>query len=162
MTRRNGCSTKRSTRTRGTGRSSTTSPASRLSRASTTPPSTISRPRSPLSRNSPNWRRPTRTSSPSGTIPGSPRRPELGEPVQIDQERAELPETLRAEFLLPTALDLGDGLTDDADGGGAARREGDALGAEVVGVRSPLEVAETLELAQEMVQGLLADPEPRR
>ena len=38
--------------------------------------------------------------------------------------------------------------------------EGDALGAQVVGIRSALEVAEPLELAEQVVEGLLADPEP--
>ena len=44
----------------------------------------------------------------------------------------------------------------------AAWCEGDAFGSQVVGVRSALEVAEALELAEQVVQGLLADAQPRR
>ena len=63
-------------------------------------------------------------------------------------------------MLRPTGLHLGDGLADHGDRGDAAWREGDALGAEVVGIRTALEVAEAFELAEQVVEGLLADPQP--
>ena len=72
----------------------------------------------------------------------------------------ELGEALRAELLRPGGLEIDDRLADDADEGVAADGEGDALAAEVSRVRSALEIAETLELAQQVVEGLLADAPP--
>jgi hypothetical protein len=69
---------------------------------------------------------------------------------------------LLAELLGPFDLELADGLADDADRGDAARAEGDALRAQVVRVGPALEVAGTLELAEQVVERLLADPQPRR
>ncbi len=51
---------------------------------------------------------------------------------------------------------------DHANRGGAAWGEDDAFGAQVAGVWSALEVVEALELAEEVVEGLFADPQPGR
>src|SRR5215213_8205584 len=75
--------------------------------------------------------------------------------VELEQEGAELGEPLRAELLCPGRLDLGDCLADDADRGGAASGQRDTLGAQVVGIWLALEVAE------QVVEGLLGHPEPR-
>src|SRR5438552_5938113 len=80
--------------------------------------------------------------------------------VELEQEVAELREARRAELLRPGGLHVGNCLADYANRGGAASREGDPFGAEVVGVRSSLEIAEALELAEQVVEGLFADPEP--
>ena len=80
--------------------------------------------------------------------------------VELEQEGTELGEAFSAEFLRPRGLEIGNGLADHADRGAAARGEGDALGAEVIRIRSPLEVAEAFELAQQVVEGLLADAPP--
>lgn len=53
-------------------------------------------------------------------------------------------------------LDLGDGFADHADRRVAARGEGDAFRTKVVGVWLALEVAELLELAEQVIQCLLA------
>ncbi len=86
------------------------------------------------------------------------RRHALGQPVELEQKVAELVETFRSELLSPGGLDLADGLSDHANRSDAAWSEGDALGAKVVGIRSTLEIAEPFELAEQVVQGLLADP----
>jgi hypothetical protein len=80
--------------------------------------------------------------------------------VELEEEAAESGEALRAELLRPGGLHFADRLADDADRGGAAAGEGDAFGAQVLGIWSALEVAEALELAEEVVEGLLADPQP--
>ena len=64
-----------------------------------------------------------------------------------------------AEQLSPGRLHLGDGVADHLDRGAAARGEGDAFGAEVVGVGLALEVVAALELTQKVVERLLADPQ---
>ena len=89
-----------------------------------------------------------------------PRQARLRRLVEFEQEAAELGEALRPELLCPGALDFGDGVADYANRGGAAGGEGDALGAEVVGVRSALEVVEALELTEQVVERLLANPQP--
>jgi hypothetical protein len=71
-----------------------------------------------------------------------------------------LGEAFRAELLGPGGLDFADRLADHAHHRLAASGEGDALGAQVVGIRSPLEVVEALERAEQIVEGLLADPQP--
>src|SRR3954463_10778509 len=86
----------------------------------------------------------------------------LRELVEVEQEKAELREAFRAELLRPGGFHLSNGVTDHADRGVAARREVDPFRAEVVGVRSAVEVAEPLELAEQMVHGLFADPQPGR
>jgi len=62
---------------------------------------------------------------------------------------------------VPGPSDLGDRLADDADRRGAASGQHDALGAQAVGIGLALEVVEALELAEQVVEGLLGDPEPR-
>ena len=69
-------------------------------------------------------------------------------------------EALWAELLRPGGLDFADRLADDADRGSTAPGEGDTLGAQIVGIRASLEVAEPLELAEQVAEGLLADPQP--
>jgi len=83
---------------------------------------------------------------------------QLGQPVELEQKVAELVETFRSELPSPGGFDLADGLSDHAHHGYAAWSERDALGAKVVGIHSTLEIAEAFELAEEVVQGLLADP----
>lgn len=70
-------------------------------------------------------------------------------------------EALGAELLCPGGLEFVDRLADGERRGGAALGEGDAFGAEVVRVRSAFEVLEALELAEEVVEGLFANPESR-
>src|SRR5215207_2835960 len=84
----------------------------------------------------------------------------LGGVVELEQEALELGEALRAEALCPGALDLGDGVAERVDRAGAAWGQGDAFGALVVGIGSALEVVEALELAEQVVEGLFADPQP--
>jgi hypothetical protein len=72
-----------------------------------------------------------------------------------------LGEGLRAELLCPGGLHFADRLADHADRGGSSSREDDAFGAQVIGIRSALEGLEALELAEEVVEGLFADPQPR-
>src|SRR5215211_3279063 len=84
----------------------------------------------------------------------------LGGVVELEQEALELGEALRAEALCPGALDLGDGVAERVDRAGAAWGQGDAFGALVVGIGSALEVVEALELAEQVVEGLFADPKP--
>jgi hypothetical protein len=82
-----------------------------------------------------------------------------GELVERQQQLAELQEAFRAELSRRGGLDLGDGFADQADGGVAAGGEGDAFRPEVVGARPAVEVAELLELAEQVVQRLFADPQ---
>ena len=84
----------------------------------------------------------------------------LREPADFEQEVAELGEAFRAELLRPGGLDFADRLADHADRGVAAWGEGDAFGAQVVGIWPAFEVAEALELAEQVVEGLFADPQP--
>src|SRR5215208_1797894 len=83
---------------------------------------------------------------------------QLGQPVELEQEVAELVETFRSELLSPCGLDLADGLSDHAHRSDAAWSESDAFRAKVVGIRSTLEIAEPFELTEQVVEGLLADP----
>src|SRR5262249_26858637 len=76
--------------------------------------------------------------------------------VEIVEESAELGEAFWPELLCPGGLHFADRFADDLDRGGAAWGEGDALGAEVVGIRSALEVVEALELAEQVVERLFA------
>src|SRR5829696_9903318 len=84
----------------------------------------------------------------------------LGGVVELEQEALELGEALRAEALCPAALDLGDGVAERVDRADATWGQGDALGALVVGIGPALEVVEALELAEQVVEGLFADPQP--
>jgi hypothetical protein len=72
----------------------------------------------------------------------------------------ELGEAFGAELLRPGGLHFADGVADHVDCGGAAWGECDAFGAEVVGIGQALEIVEALELAEQVVEGLLADPQP--
>jgi hypothetical protein len=80
--------------------------------------------------------------------------------VEGEQECLQLREPLGAELFRPGRLDLIDCCSDDANCGSAAFRDGDPLAALVVWVGPSLEVAELFELAQEVVEGLLADLQP--
>jgi len=71
-----------------------------------------------------------------------------------------LGEAFWAELLCPCGFDVADRVADHADCGGAAWGECDAFGAEVVGIRLALDVAEALELAEQLVESLFADPQP--
>ena len=65
-------------------------------------------------------------------------------------------ETLPPELLLPVPLDLAHSVSDDVGGLFATRREDNAFRSSVVGVDLALEVAESFELAEEVVDRLLA------
>jgi hypothetical protein len=80
--------------------------------------------------------------------------------VELQQEAAEPREARWAELLCPRGLHFADRLADHANRGGAPSGEGDAPGAQVVGVWSALEVAEAFKLAEKVVEGLFADPQP--
>jgi hypothetical protein len=58
-----------------------------------------------------------------------------GQPVEVDEEVAQLGEALRAELLRPLGLQFGDRLPDDANRVDAAVSKHHTLGAQVVGVR---------------------------
>jgi hypothetical protein len=60
----------------------------------------------------------------------------------------------------PGGLDLGDRLPHHVARRNTASGEGNALGAHVVGIRAALEVVEALEFAEQVVERLLADPQP--
>lgn len=69
-------------------------------------------------------------------------------------------EALAAELFLPVSFDLAYGIPDRVGSLFAAGREGDAFRAAVVRVGSALQVAASLELAEEVVDRLLAHPSP--
>lgn len=105
------------------------------------------------------WRRaPARTPSP--VLPAV-RRPEvrpLPAPqysVEAGQQRAQRLEVRAAERLREFLFDLGHGRAHHPCGGVAALGEADTLGATVVTVLDTLEVAERLQLPEEVVQRLL-------
>ena len=83
-------------------------------------------------------------------------------PVQLEQQLAELGEPILAELLGPARLHLADRLAHHAAHRGAAWRQREALRAQVVGIDPALEVAAALELAEQIVQRLLAHPQPGR
>src|SRR3954471_13166218 len=85
----------------------------------------------------------------------------LGQLVELEEERAELGEPLRAELLRPGRLDFRDRLADDADRGGAAWGERDPLGGQVVGTRLVLAGVEGRAIAEQVVEGLLGDRKAR-
>jgi len=88
------------------------------------------------------------------------RPPSSGLLVDSEEETPELGEVARADFLGPFGLEFADRLSDHVNRGLAAFGEDNALGAQVVGVGLPLEVVEAFELSEQVVEGLLAHPEP--
>jgi hypothetical protein len=76
----------------------------------------------------------------------------------LKEEGAELVEVLGAELLCPRRFEIVDCFADGVDGGGAAWGEKDALGTLIVGVGLSFEVVEALEFAEQVVEGLFADP----
>ena len=76
--------------------------------------------------------------------------------VELEQEAPKLGEALRSEPSFPIALDLADGVSHGVPRQLAAPGEGDALGASVVRICPALEIAESFELAEEIVDCLLA------
>src|SRR3954449_11112077 len=74
--------------------------------------------------------------------------------VEIAEEQAQLGEALGAELVLPFALDGADDVAHRLRCASAAAGERDALEALVAGIVAPLQVAEALELAEQIVQGL--------
>ena len=83
------------------------------------------------------------------------------EPVELDEKRPELLEPLRAELLRPLGLDLGDRLADHSCDSVTTLRHRDAPRPQVVRVGETLDVPEALELAEQVVERLLAHPQPR-
>lgn len=86
--------------------------------------------------------------------------PELRRLIELEQKAAELREALLPELFLPVSLDSADGVSDGVGGPFAARGEGDPFRPSVIGVRSALQVAEAFELAEEVVDRLLAHASP--
>lgn len=77
--------------------------------------------------------------------------------VEVEQELAELGEALRSEPLCPLSFDFRDRFADDAYRALAPPGHEDALAALVVGIGSPFEVTELLELAEQVPERLFAD-----
>ena len=76
--------------------------------------------------------------------------------TEFTKQLAQKSQAFRSEPPFPVVLDLPYGLPDDQDHRLAARREMDAPGAQVVRVVPTLEIAEALQLAEQVVDGLLA------
>ena len=76
--------------------------------------------------------------------------------VEVGQQEAELGEVLGAESLFSFALDFADDAAHRARGSPAARGERNAREALVAGIGGALEVAEALELPEQVVKRLLA------
>ena len=68
-------------------------------------------------------------------------------------------EAFGAELVCPVGFEFGDGVADGSDDGFAAWGEGDAFGALVMGVGLAVEVVEAFEVSEEVVEGLLGDPQ---
>ena len=79
--------------------------------------------------------------------------------VELDEQVAEPGELRCAELLRPLLLHLGDRIADRTGHRLAAARQRDAPRAAVLGVGPPLDVPETLELSELVVQSLLAHPQ---
>src|SRR4051794_19999421 len=78
---------------------------------------------------------------------------------EVVEELAELVEALGAKALGPGVLDFGDRLADRGCGFGSAGGQDDPFRALVIRVGPALEIAEALELAEEMVERLFAHAE---
>src|SRR3954468_19176778 len=74
----------------------------------------------------------------------------------MGKEQAELREAFGTELVLPFALDAADDVAHRLGCASAAAGERDALEALVARIVAPLQVAEPLELAEQVVQGLFA------
>src|SRR5579884_2735131 len=82
--------------------------------------------------------------------------------VEGEEKRLQLCEALGAELLRPGRLDLVDGFADDANRSSPSLGHRDPLAALVARVGPSLEIAELLELAEKVVEGLLAHLQPGR
>ena len=80
--------------------------------------------------------------------------------AELGEKLVELGEAFRSESLLPVVFDLADRVSHGLTRQYAARCEGDALGARVLWVCVAFEVAGSFEVAEQVVECLLADAQP--
>src|SRR3954470_10744439 len=80
--------------------------------------------------------------------------------VDPEEETAELGETARAELLRPIGFDFPHRPSDHLDRGVAAFGEDNPFRSQVIGMGLSLEVMQPFKLSEQVVEGLLADPEP--
>src|SRR3954468_24111015 len=80
--------------------------------------------------------------------------------VEIGEKQAQLGEGFGAELVFPFALDVADDVAHRLRCASSAGGERDALEALVARIVAPLQVAEALELAEQIVEGLFAHAGP--